>query len=678
MNQSLLIISVLTLMAAASRLHVPSFGAGVTNSIYSTKTIPRASTDFAPQSPRDVALAFAKKQFKLKEGDYVVKRAYQTAHSGVTHVYLRQLLQGTEVVNGDMNINVDKAGNILSYGSSFLPLTQEVLAKSKTWTGGNARFVSPTQALKTLAAHLKQPLDIAAVKEVRPNTEGPRPSFKLNGVSFAKGDVVAEQSYVQNDQGVLVATWRVNVPMEENWFDAQVSADGSKVLSLNDWVADSSYNVFPYNELAQPDKVGRKLITDPEDKVASPNGWFDQGDKKFTNTIGNNVFAQENWKSFGDWANNTRPDGGEGHNFDFPFDLTTVDNKAYVNATVTNLFYMNNVIHDLFYRYGFDEVSGNFQQNNWGKGGKGGDAVVAHAQDGSGTNNANFGTPPDGQPGRMRMYLFTMTTPKRDGDFSNDIIVHEYAHGISNRLTGGPDNVNCLGFGESGGMGEGWGDWLGQVLQLKETDTAAKDMVEGSWVLGESGVKTIRKYKYSTSTVTNPTNYTLVNTGAWSQVHAIGEIWCNTLYEMYWSLADAMGRKYNANFYSADKESYNTLALQIVIDGMKLQPCNPTFVSARDAILQAEKVATGGKYQCAIWKAFAKRGVGANAKSGRPVVGDFNVPDACKSEVTTPGEPTEPPKPEEPKPEEPKPEEPKPEEPKPEEPKPTEPAPTKA
>jgi extracellular elastinolytic metalloproteinase len=123
---------------------------------------------------------------------------------------------------------------------------------------------------------------------------------------------------------------------------------------------------------------------------------------------------------------------------------------------------------------------------------------------------------------------------------------------------------------------------------------------------------------------------------------------------------------------SGDKTSGNTLALQLVVDGMKLQPCSPTFVSARDAILQAEKVATGGKHQCALWAAFAKRGVGKNAKSGRPVVGDFTVPDECKSEIT------DEPKPTEPKPEEPKPTEPKPEEPKPTEPKPTEPAPTSA
>jgi len=675
MNNALLILSFLTLLSAASRIHVPGFGAAVTNSVYSSQTIPRASTELV-QSPRDTALSFAKKQFNLKEGDFVVKRAYQTAHNGVTHVYLRQILQGTEVANGDMNINVDKNGNILSYGSSFLPVNAQVLSKSKTWTAGNAKFVTPTQALKTLAAHLKVPLDTATIKERSSATEGSRPSFKLDGVSFAKGDVVAEQTYVQ-DNGALVATWRINVPMEENWFDAQVSADGSKVLQLNDWVADAnaSFNVFPFNELAQPDVVGRRKV-DITDNKASPKGWFDQGEKQFTTTIGNNAYAQENWSGGSAYLTNGRPDGGADHVFDFPYDDKEVDPKKYINATVSNLFYMTNTVHDLFYTYGFDEVSGNFQQNNWGKGGKGNDYVIANAQDGSGTNNANFATPPDGQNGRMRMYVFTLTTPKRDGDFSNDIIIHEYAHGLSNRLTGGPDNSNCLGWGESGGMGEGWGDWFGQVIQLKANDKEDKDMVEGSWVLGQSGGKTIRKFKYSTDMKTNPTTYAYLNQAGWSEVHAIGEIWANILYQMYHNLVKAT-KNYNPDFFSGDKTAGNTLALQIVIDGMKLQPCSPNFVSARDAILKAEEVATGGQYKCAIWSAFAKRGVGAAAKSAKPIVADFTVPDGCKADTTTPTEPKpEEPKPTDPKPEEPKPTEPKPTEPKPEEPKPTEPKPT--
>src|SRR5690606_7188110 len=101
-----------------------------------------------------------------------------------------------------------------------------------------------------------------------------------------------------------------------------------------------------------------------------------------------------------------------------------------------------NVIHDVAYQFGFDEAGGNFQENNYGNGGLGSDYVHAEAQDGSGVNNANFATPPDGQNPRMQMYIWTAPNPDRDGDLDNGIITHEYGHGISNRLVGGPANTS--------------------------------------------------------------------------------------------------------------------------------------------------------------------------------------------------------------------------------------------
>ena len=83
--------------------------------------------------------------------------------------------------------------------------------------------------------------------------------------------------------------------------------------------------------------------------------------------------------------------------------------------------------------------------------------MIANAQDGSGYNNANFMTPPDGQNGRCRMYLWNTANPYRDGDLEAGIVIHELSHGLSTRLTGGPDNSGCLGWSEAGGMGEGWG-----------------------------------------------------------------------------------------------------------------------------------------------------------------------------------------------------------------------------
>ena len=83
-----------------------------------------------------------------------------------------------------------------------------------------------------------------------------------------------------------------------------------------------------------------------------------------------------------------------------------MDPPPYQPAAVTNLFYWNNIIHDVMYLYGFDEASGNFQEDNEGTDGLGSDYVNAEAQDGSGTNNANFFTPADGSNPRMQMFLW--------------------------------------------------------------------------------------------------------------------------------------------------------------------------------------------------------------------------------------------------------------------------------
>src|SRR5262249_19537912 len=213
----------------------------------------------------------------------------------------------------------------------------------------------------------------------------------------------------------------------------------------------------------------------------------------------NNVSAQDDVD-----ANNmitattVQPDGGAALNFDFPLDLTQSP-SAYRPAAITNLYYWNNILHDLHYHYGFTEAAGNFQVNNYGNGGTGSDPVLAEAQDGSGTNIANFGTPPDGTSGRMQMYLWTSTTPSRDGDLDETIMTHEYGHGVSNRLTGGPANASALDNIQSGGMGEGWGDWWGLMFSQKPTDAYATDgFGMATYVRGQPTTGAgLRRYRYS-------------------------------------------------------------------------------------------------------------------------------------------------------------------------------------
>ena len=167
---------------------------------------------------------------------------------------------------------------------------------------------------------------------------------------------------------------------------------------------------------------------------------------EFTDTRGNNVDAHldRNNDNIADPLP-LRPDGGpsldfSGFTLDPTKDPTDPQNQ---NIAQVNLYYINNIVHDIHYQYGFTEAAGNFQVNDYGKGGSANDAVQADAQDGGGTNNANFNTPPDGTQPRMQMYLFNTATPQRDGDLDNGVIIHEYGHGVSNRLTGGPANSNA-------------------------------------------------------------------------------------------------------------------------------------------------------------------------------------------------------------------------------------------
>jgi hypothetical protein len=151
----------------------------------------------------------------------------------------------------------------------------------------------------------------------------------------------------------------------------------------------------------------------------------------------------------------------------------------------------------------------------------------------------------------------------------------------------------------------------------------------------------IRPTAYSTDMTRNPSTYDSVKTAA--VPHGVGYVWATMLYEVYWNLVDAYG--FNPNVYDAWSTGGNNLAIQLVVDGMKLQPCSPGFVDARDAILLADQALTGGKNQCHIWKGFAKRGLGLSASDGSSAsvtdgVQAFDLPAACTAQIAvTPSAP---------------------------------------
>ncbi|KAJ2718913.1 hypothetical protein GGI07_005526 [Coemansia sp. Benny D115] len=558
-----------------------------------------------------------------------ISSQYTDKNSGITHVYMVQSIGGVDVANGIANVNLGSDG-VISSGHSFAPATSvQKLAAIKdpfgAWAKDSASNVDEIKkALGTLSSFLGHQNQIQKLGEVKlavvNSLTGGSQHYSIEGLPTElslDGLGIAERSYIQSANGDITACWRINLEQENHWWNAHVGLDG-KVLKLVDWYANSeSYQVYA-KEVLSPADGKRTLVVDPADDRSSPKGWVTEG-----STYGNNVWAQSNPYGGSTWKNNYRPKASSSGSFNYPLDLSKAP-KTYIDAAITQLFYTNNIMHDLSFLYGFDEAAGNFQDINYSGQGLGNDAVIANAQDGSGTNNANFATPPDGQRPRMRMYTWTMTQPNRDGDFEQDIVAHEYTHGISNRLTGGPANTDCLDTGESGGMGEGWSDAVANILRLNSTHTAKTDFILGEY----SYSKNIRRYPYSTNLRTNPSTFKFLDRSDYQEVHDIGEVWAEILYEAMWELVTKLGW---GDLFDVDLSKGNSLMLRILLDGMKLQPCNPSFIDARNAILQAEKNLTGGKNQCELWRAFAKRGMGVKASGGEGTthIEDYALPSGC-------------------------------------------------
>ena len=407
---------------------------------------------------------------------------------------------------------------------------------------------------------------------------------------------------------------------KENNFLNNVTADQKNNSSV---VTSATYRVIPYPAESPVHPGGaHALVTDPWNWTpgnATSLLWNYDGTAYRDSTRGNNVWAQEDR----DNSNTTYGRAGVSSTvqptltIDYTPDYTQAPTTtSYQRFATTNLFYWNNLMHDITYVYGFDEVSGNFQANNQSRGGLGNDYIAADAQDAGGTNNANFSTPTDGSLPRMQMYIFNYTTPNRDGDLDNGIITHEYGHGVSNRLTGGPANTSCLSNAEQGG--EGWSDYMSLMTTTNWATATVNDGLLahpiGTYVIGQATTGAgIRNYPYSTNLSINPYTYASM-AGSGGEVHVIGEIWCAALWEMTWEMIAMDG--INTNIFNPAGTGGNSAALKLVIEGMRLQPCSPGYIDARNAILKADTLFFGAKYSCAIWKAFAKRGMGRFASQG--------------------------------------------------------------
>ena len=580
---------------------------GATRTVYNLVGVLTAP---AADDPAQITQAFVEQNLDLLGlnasdiSDPVIKAVPSTV-TGSTHTYMQQKYLGLPVYNSVMHVNINKAGSIVMINNDFMSNIDAAV-------NNNQPKVSAETAVSKAFAHLG-------------GVEGTESEAKLMWLPIRPGDAR------------LVWNFQIETADTLHHYDITVDAETGQVWTRFDWVAEDNFRVYqtpiesPIHTLPPPPADARTLQVNPENPV-SQNGWFDAG---VTIMDGNNVHACLDTN-----ADNSC-DIGEpncvGGVCDFPIDLT-MNPPASEDAAVANLFYWNNYIHDTQYLYGFDEPSGSFQENNFGLGGAGSDSVNADAQDGGGNCNANFGTPPDGSNPRMQMFTCTRGTPTRDGDFDNLVIVHEYGHGISNRLVGGPNNVSCLGNIQQ--MGEGWSDLLGLIYTHQAGAAGTDSRGVGAYLFDLPAVGgTIRTFPYSTDFAVNPDTYATI--GSRGVPHGVGSVWAQIAWEAYWEIVNLRG--FDPNLQNVAVNAGNHRMMRYITEGMKNTACSPTFIDARDGIIVAA-ITNGLEDVCPLWRAFARRGLGTDATTAGPnsrvATDGFAIPPQCEvpdSTIQVPG-----------------------------------------
>ena len=467
-------------------------------------------------------------------GDLAVQ-SEASSKNGARHVRLQQMFDGRPVYGAYVRGTVDAQGRLRHVIDASVEASSNVKRSSITADTALSAALGHRYAGKSAPAFFRSPL----VQPVVLPTDG--------GL----------------EEGYLVETWELR---SNDLWHTVVNGSG-KVVSEEHRTNTDSYFIFSIHPNATPQAV----VSGPGSagNAESPLGWVTNN-----TTIGNNVDAYlDRDNSNTPDATNARPVSAT-QDFIYAWDSLSAPTTAVnQNLAVANLFYLNNVIHDKLYRHGFVEAQGNFQTNNFGKGGAGNDAVLAEAQDGGGTNNANFATPADGSKPRMQMYLWNTATPSRDGDIDADVVFHEYGHGLTWRMFG------SMGGGLAGSIGEGMSDTVACYMTGQDT--------VGEYV--KNNTVGIRRYPYTNY----PLTYRSANT---TSVHANGEIYAATMWKL-------RGLWLNAGYSMDELWDY-------VIDGMNFTPANPEYEEMRNGILQA--VPTQAQ-DCIVWDAFASMGIGVNA-----------------------------------------------------------------
>lgn len=519
---------------------------------------------------------------------------------GITFLTYRQTVGGLGVFQGQVQVVVGAAGEVLSVMEGMV-----IPGARVDTTPGLAEQDALAEAFKYSGRQATADLEMVGTRRV----PGDRARFR-NPLDPGFDDILSELVVMRAGDRALLA-WHSYVEAgPSEWYEICVDANTGALLFRYNLYADVAQGTVARRDPISTPRTLESFVGNTVINTAA--GWMGTS----TVTTGNNVEAYLDVDANNVPDNNNTTGLSNGHafsstqDFTFPFTLG-VDPRTQRPAVVTNLFYFCNIMHDFVYGLGFTEAAGNFQTNNFGRGGTGNDSVRAEAQDGSGTNNANFATPPEGSRPRMQQFIFTQGTSNladdRDSSQDGDVVLHEYGHGVSNRLVGGPNNTSCLGGTQAGAMGEGWSDYW--------AITFYNDGRVGEYCTNNT-TNGIRRAAYTVPANTIHDSYAdLGNQGF--QVHRDGEIWAATL----WDLRATLGA---------------AIADRLVVEGMKFTPCSPSFLNARDGILQADQAINGSANRCTIWTVFARHGMGASAtgNNGTTHNAATNLPADCSGGTT--------------------------------------------
>ena len=536
-----------------------------------------------------------------------VVRDHTIPGTGTHAVTFAQVFGGVQAVHGGrLNVAVTKDGRVLSYAGTP--------QRSSGLVGG-------WSTLSEAGALAKAAAELAPGVAFSPAPTGSRAGYTTFAAGpFAAGSYVKKAVFPTRDGARAAYRVLFVKALDEAW-DAVVAADNGAVLystSIVDHAAEGTvYENFP----GDPDKGGSPVVKSFGPTPQSPAGWVDPtgvAGVPGPTTFGNNANTYANYSNFLVPADQAPRPVSPTSQFNYAYGMnwqrtngqTVPPSYALdLDPAATNLFFHHNRIHDEFYRLGFTETGGNFQVNNNGNGGQGGDPILGLVHAGAasggaptytGRDNAYMLTLDDGLPPWSGMFLWepindAFEGPYSDGNFDASVIEHEYAHGLTNRYVAGGA---ALGSFQAGSMGEGWGDWY--ALNYMYGEGLQNKAVVGEYATG-NGTRGIRNYDYDQ----NPTTFGDIGydvTGP--EVHADGEIWTTAL----WDLRKALVARYGA---AAGGER----AARLITDAMPLSAPEPSFLDMRDAILSADVDRYHGDTAALIWKVFAKRGMGASARS---------------------------------------------------------------